>query len=964
MKQLKYILSQLLLLCAVVGFTTSCEESEVEDSSTIEMSNEFSLLSFSGAMTTSGGEKIVIITTSDAWSATPSSDWIMLTADSGTSGKSSFYVSVEANNGTATRYGTIEIEAGNSHVTVIVEQTHSKYIDVARDSYSYDGREQTFTVLVSTNVGASNVDVTISAADQEWLSCAEPTINVIDTEVSELSYIFKVEAQADGDEAREASVVISYSKIGVGATFTVSQNQYPTIDVPDDASNHYTTPYYTSLLDIVVDSNMELTLEEVDSNGELVGSPSTWVTMPESYIADGTLKTYSFELESNNTTEDKDYYVRFGYYAANSLYIDELIISETIRITQQGKMVNIYVESDDMAIYTESQTYIQNNNFEVKVYSNVELTATSNATSWLNVAEGYSVEDIDEDDTNGDDRIYTYTFMLSQNDADGNIERDATVTFTNTVDNTKSASIKITQQEEKTFVAVSDKIDVAESMPYNANDSFEITITTNASSIGVPSFSADWITLSNTTPAGVATDVDGVLSYTYSFSIAENFKVGAATRSTDITFSGDSESDQVTLTQEARVPVVSINNYADINDATQLFNIGELTLNVTSDIPLMATSTRGDVTPTDAANSDFTTATTDFVVTIPDNEDSVGVATTTVTFANEEYGYSQSVTIYQEAMPTTLTVENSAAGLASLLTETDYTSYDRVVVTGTALTTDDFTAIKDKLSHVAYIDISATPTAAIPAKQFQNNTALIQFLFPQSTLTSVGTYAFSGSGLTSVTIPASLSDVGDYAFANTLSLKSVIFAQGAEVIGKWMFQNATALSDIKFVSSINSVGEKAFQNTTGLTSVDLSGLTILGYHMFYNSGFTTVTVPATIKTWVVDTTEGGVNYGLNMAFQACASLVTIELEDGLETLSATIVSNCESLASMVSYSVEPPTIINGQTLNGVLSYYPMNSGSVNKPIYVPEEAVEIYKTTEGWSINANSIYSIESLSLE
>ncbi|WP_461255891.1 leucine-rich repeat domain-containing protein [Treponema sp. R80B11-R83G3] len=50
-----------------------------------------------------------------------------------------------------------------------------------------------------------------------------------------------------------------------------------------------------------------------------------------------------------------------------------------------------------------------------------------------------------------------------------------------------------------------------------------------------------------------------------------------------------------------------------------------------------------------------------------------------------------------------------------------------------------------------------------------------------NSVTSIGDYAFSGCGLASVTIPNSVTSIGDYAFSGCTSLASVTFATGSNI---------------------------------------------------------------------------------------------------------------------------------------------------------------------------------------
>ena len=84
-----------------------------------------------------------------------------------------------------------------------------------------------------------------------------------------------------------------------------------------------------------------------------------------------------------------------------------------------------------------------------------------------------------------------------------------------------------------------------------------------------------------------------------------------------------------------------------------------------------------------------------------------------------------------------------------------------------------------------------------------------------SQLTSIGKNAFSGccDGLTSITIPASVTSIGESAFERCFNLRSVSFADGSQLktIGNYAFAN-TGLKSIEIPASVTSIGESAFED--------------------------------------------------------------------------------------------------------------------------------------------------------
>jgi hypothetical protein len=77
--------------------------------------------------------------------------------------------------------------------------------------------------------------------------------------------------------------------------------------------------------------------------------------------------------------------------------------------------------------------------------------------------------------------------------------------------------------------------------------------------------------------------------------------------------------------------------------------------------------------------------------------------------------------------------------------------------------------------------------------------------------------------LASITIPSSVTSIGEYAFADCSGLKSAPFAEGAELkdIGNYAFRGCTKLTSITIPSSVISIMEGAFGGCSALATVYL-----------------------------------------------------------------------------------------------------------------------------------------------
>lgn len=78
--------------------------------------------------------------------------------------------------------------------------------------------------------------------------------------------------------------------------------------------------------------------------------------------------------------------------------------------------------------------------------------------------------------------------------------------------------------------------------------------------------------------------------------------------------------------------------------------------------------------------------------------------------------------------------------------------------------------------------------------------------------------AFYGSGLTAVSIPSSVTSIGNNAFGDCEYLTTVSIPNSVTRIEVHAFQGCKSLTSITLPNSVETIGEGAFYNCTGMTS--------------------------------------------------------------------------------------------------------------------------------------------------
>jgi hypothetical protein len=139
-----------------------------------------------------------------------------------------------------------------------------------------------------------------------------------------------------------------------------------------------------------------------------------------------------------------------------------------------------------------------------------------------------------------------------------------------------------------------------------------------------------------------------------------------------------------------------------------------------------------------------------------------------------------------------------------------------------------------------------------------SNLATINFV-GTSKLKSIGNTAFASSALTSITIPASVENIGMNAFESCIGLMSITFEPGSslslirdEAFKECSNVNLTAIT----IPSVNIIGMNAFYNCANLATVDLPNmLTNIEDYAFQGTVLTSLTLRSTTPPQLGDQYE-------------------------------------------------------------------------------------------------------------
>lgn len=174
------------------------------------------------------------------------------------------------------------------------------------------------------------------------------------------------------------------------------------------------------------------------------------------------------------------------------------------------------------------------------------------------------------------------------------------------------------------------------------------------------------------------------------------------------------------------------------------------------------------------------------------------------------------------------------------------------------------------------------------------------------TVTSIGDNAFSNcSGLSSVIIPSTVSTIGNYAFNNDINLTSVIFPNSVTSIGQYSFSN-TGITSLTLPSSVTNLDNGAFYGCTRLNTINIPNVSMsVGNRIFsFCTSLTSVTIPSAFSV---------ITYGM---FSDCTSLTNVTIHSNVSIIQQYAFSNCTAL-NTINCNVTRPINIDSTVFNNV-----------------------------------------------
>jgi hypothetical protein len=190
------------------------------------------------------------------------------------------------------------------------------------------------------------------------------------------------------------------------------------------------------------------------------------------------------------------------------------------------------------------------------------------------------------------------------------------------------------------------------------------------------------------------------------------------------------------------------------------------------------------------------------------------------------------------------------------------------------------------------------PVTCIGGYAFYYASGVTSVTIPDS-ITNIGLFAFQWCSLTGVTMGNGVTDIGAGAFENCSGLTTVAFGNGLRTIGNYAFANCPVLTDVSLPSSVTNIGELEFTLCSSLSAinVDTSNPVFSSVNgvLFDKNQTTIVEYPGGLGgSYTIPESVTNIGFG---AFES-TSLTSVTIGNGVVSVGENAFSSCSSLTNV------------------------------------------------------------------
>ena len=262
--------------------------------------------------------------------------------------------------------------------------------------------------------------------------------------------------------------------------------------------------------------------------------------------------------------------------------------------------------------------------------------------------------------------------------------------------------------------------------------------------------------------------------------------------------------------------------------------------------------------------------------------------------------------------------------------QSDKTHYD-IPATVTDITPAVFQGSKLK-------SITLPPTLTKIGNSWLSGCAQLESISIPATVTAIGNGALSGcSSLTELYVSNKIQSIGTSAFSGCTSLVKVHLPDGLTRIEGWTFDGCSSLSEVNIPDGLNYIGMCAFRDCGSLPVFQIpQGVTTIDQYAFLGC--------RTPKELVIPDKVEYVGWD---AFKDCSGLEDVTIGRSVTTLAGGAFSGCDNIWEVWSYIKEPFDLIDydDPPLLGKCFSDVVTSRAI---LHVPKGTTDKYQSKRGW----------------
>lgn len=202
--------------------------------------------------------------------------------------------------------------------------------------------------------------------------------------------------------------------------------------------------------------------------------------------------------------------------------------------------------------------------------------------------------------------------------------------------------------------------------------------------------------------------------------------------------------------------------------------------------------------------------------------------------------------------------------------------------------------------NIDFYNVWATPTSCSHSLEINDTLVTNNLIIPDG-ISEIKQYTFSGCNVTSVTIPSSVTFIGEGAFKNCIGLNSVVFNANNCSSGGAPFSGCSNITSFIFGDDIKVIPTELCSGLSNLASVIIpDSVTTIGNFAFYNC-----TNLASVEFNAVHCVYSGSPYDYDSRpFRNCSNITNFTFGNAVEVVPANL---CYKMSNLTSVTI-PNTV--------------------------------------------------------